>query len=382
MLISQKLVEWSWASIFAFILIERAGVLLNFYSEIPKLLLLSLKYFAILLSLAASIKYQPSVKWKFKPLLLLPLFLISMQALLNITDYTSFQEYQTFFSWLFVTLNCYLVGLKFHLLLRLLLLSNSISLSSVLLGSKAWSIDGRLEFLNLPGRLTGLFGQPNVTALAAAFTIVFLWGKNANRLNLSVAFLVLGLSASLTVISGLVLAGIYLLVFKRFGKLLQLFFHISLLTVSILYPFLIHFSQIDSIEARRFTGRVAIWEWTIQKISEPSFIPQIDLYSKLYQSDSSHIVWFHAHNQFLMNWATGGLSAAMFGICLLLGIVLAAAQGKATSSLKFAIVTILLLNVIFEVPLTLDKLDARLLLLIFVISSISPKESPPTKIHP
>ncbi len=379
---SQKLVEFSWASIFAFILIERAGVLLNFYSEIPKILLLSLKYSAILLSVAALIKFQPSVKWKFKPLLMLPLMLITIQTFLNITSYTSFQEYQTFFSWFFVTLNCYLFGLKFHLLLRLLLLSNSISLLSILLGSKAWSVDGRLEFLSLPGRLTGLFGQPNVTALAAAFTIVHLWGKNANKLNLLVAFIVLGLSASLTVISGLVLAGIYLLVFKRFGKLLQLFFHISLLAISIFYPFLILFSQIDSTEAKRFTGRVAIWDWTIQKITEPSFIPQIDLYSNLYQSESSHIVWFHAHNQFLMNWATGGLSMAIFGICLLLVIILVAVQGKANSSLKFAIVTILLLNVIFEVPLTLDKLDARLLLLIFVISSISPKESSTTKVNP
>jgi hypothetical protein len=66
----------------------------------------------------------------------------------------------------------------------------------------------------------------------------------------------------------------------------------------------------------------------------------------------------------------------------LLVIILVAVQGKANSSLKFAIVTILLLNVIFEVPLTLDKLDARLLLLIFVISSISPKESSTTKVNP
>jgi hypothetical protein len=270
-------------------------------------------------------------------------------------------------------MNALLVGEDYNILLNLLLCANAFSLLSILFGEKAWSEDGRLEFLKLPGRLSGLFGQPNVTALCAAFTI-FCILKNTTKysaLHFIIGIITLILTASLTVLFGILFAILIVLVYNFVGQKLAFILSLSILVFSIVYPFTIRGYEVNFLTTNKFTGRVAIWEWTKKLIFTPGFEPNIDLFNTHFASLSSHIPWFHAHNQFLMNWATGGQMMALAGVSLPLSLILIAFSRSKGSSTSAMVLIILLVNLTFEVPLFLDKLDSRALLLILVIHKVS-----------
>jgi hypothetical protein len=370
---SKNLLALSWVLIFLFILIERLGVLLNIYDSIPKSVLLNLKYSAVLLCFFAMITWKKSEVLTTHSLLLASLLIILIISFSNIKDYGSAINFQEVICWLYVFMNALLVGEDYNILLNLLLCANAFSLLSILFGEKAWSEDGRLEFLKLPGRLSGLFGQPNVTALCAAFTI-FCILKNTTKysaLHFIIGIITLILTASLTVLFGILFAILIVLVYNFVGQKLAFILSLSILVFSIVYPFTIRGYEVNFLTTNKFTGRVAIWEWTKKLIFTPGFEPNIDLFNTHFASLSSHIPWFHAHNQFLMNWATGGQMMALAGVSLPLSLILIAFSRSKGSSTSAMVLIILLVNLTFEVPLFLDKLDSRALLLILVIHKVS-----------
>lgn len=370
---SRNFLELSWIFIFLFILIERLGILLEFYDSLPKSLLLNLKYSAVLLCLFAVFTRNRCKATKLQTYLLASLSMILLISLLNINNYGSVANFQEAISWLYVFMNALLVGTDYQLLVRLLLYANSFSLFSIFLGEKAWSKDDRLQFLDLPGRLTGLFGQPNVTALCAAFTILCLNRKHRKHFgfHLLIATIVLLLTASLTVIFGILFAMLVVLSYRYIGKTVALLSSFSILVFSVVYPFTLRESEVNFLTANQFTGRVAIWGWTKNVITTPGFKPNLNLFNEHLSSLSSHIPWFHAHNQFLMNWATGGLVMATFGVTLPLILIVLAFNQDERLKTGVAAIIILVVNLSFEVPLFLDKLDARTLLLVLVIHKVS-----------
>jgi hypothetical protein len=72
-----------------------------------------------------------------------------------------------------------------------------------------------------------------------------------------------------------------------------------------------------------------------------------------------------------MNWATGGLVMATFGVTLPLILIVLAFNQEERLKTGVAAIVILVVNLSFEVPLFLDKLDARTLLLVLVIHKVS-----------
>jgi hypothetical protein len=299
--------------------------------------------------------------------------IILLISLLNINDYGLAVNYQEAISWLYVFMNTLLAGIDYKMLVRLLLYANSFSFFSILLGEKAWSRDDRLQFLDLPGRLTGLFGQPNVTALCAAFTILCLTRKHSKNFgfHLLIAIITMLLTASLTVLFGILIAMLVVLSYRYVGKTAALIFSFSTVVFSAVYPFTLKESEVNFLTANQFTGRVAIWEWTKSVITTPGFKPNLNLFNEHLFSLSSPIPWFHAHNQFLMNWATGGLIMAIVSVTLPLILILIAFNQDERLKTGVAVIVILAVNLTFEVPLFLDKLDARTLLLVLVIHKVS-----------
>ncbi|MEB0265470.1 hypothetical protein [Cryobacterium sp. 10I5] len=237
-----------------------------------------------------------------------------------------------------------------------------LSLASIALGQSAFSIDARNVFVE--GRLTGVFGHPNLSGMAAALTIVLAAHRRkvVSVVGISAIVVVVG-SLSLTSLVSLALG--LIVVWTRPVRAVKLVI-LALVTASYFAPLVLASLSSSEADLHLFTGRVAVWEWVLSQHFDPTIGGGLSAFTSL--SRLGQIPWVHAHNQLLMDVATGGGTLAALTVIWI--IVLGRSAVNAESVLPLAVWAMLIIHSITEVPFFVDYPGGRLLLLTLSIGAI------------
>lgn len=238
-------------------------------------------------------------------------------------------------------------------------------LTPFVLGSAAFSVDER-SLLSL-GRLTGVFGHPNLTGMAGALVVVLAWRHPGRRLACVVAIGCLALTASLT---GMVAAaaGVASLMLGSSAPARRAL--TTAVVVALAAPALVAFLAPEWLTAGLFTGRGAVWLWVAQSDLDRVRGAGTELFDAL-RGSWFPIGWYHGHNQVLNDIAVGGVSLLATTAALLGRLRHLVADRRA-----FAVWTVLAVTCITETPLHLDYPGSRVLLVgLVVIVLLSRKES-------
>lgn len=238
-----------------------------------------------------------------------------------------------------------------------LFLTSTISLVTIWFGYKAFSIDEK-SLLSL-GRLTGIFGHPNITGASAALLVLLLVSnKKINTLPFFTACALMLASLSTTSILALTASLIVLKISSPKIKLLV--FWLSMFSLFI--PLLLISFKIP-VDTSLFTGRVKIWEWLSNYKVDFLNGSGLGLFETLHRS--GQIPWVHTHNDLLMELTTGGLFA---GITFILTVALLGFISlRSETNLSFAAWVFLVVTCFSEIPIFLDYPGGRTL---FAIVSI------------
>ena len=249
-------------------------------------------------------------------------------------------------------------------LLKWLLVASTFSL---VFGSAAISVDSRSWLIG--GRLTGVFGHPNVTGMAAiACVVLCIWLKETKTLFFVNACLVVVLSLSLTSLVALSAALlIWLLKSQRAKKLVTVS-----LAAATLIPIVLTFAIGLHIDESLFTGRAGVW-WILAHFDTPvlsGFGPGF-IQSLL---DGGDIPWFHAHDEIIMEYVSGGVPMLLTGIAVIFALAIKA--NRKSDGLAQAVAVAFFVYAITEVPLFLDNTLARLPLAFIMLGTILAQSNP------
>lgn len=251
--------------------------------------------------------------------------------------------------------------------LRVLMLVSLLSLA----GPRAFSYDVRVV-LPLPGRLTGALGHPNVTGPAAGLLLLLTPPRLRWRvvLDLALATLVLLLTLSYTALVALTVAAALLRV--RSQQVRRPIVPLGVILMAA--PWLLVRFAPGIIGPELFTGRGAIWEWALKVHKESWQGLGIGLFGQL-RGSVLPIKWFHAHNQFVMDWITGGWVLALATSAVVLGLGLGARA--ATDRRALSCWLVLVLTSFTEVPFFLDFPGARVYLVVVLAALCLPGSGVP-----
>ncbi|MFB9818551.1 hypothetical protein [Arthrobacter ramosus] len=227
------------------------------------------------------------------------------------------------------------------------------SLLTLLGGANALSVDERSLFL-LDGRLRGVYGHPNITGMVAVIALLLAIGNSRWKkvdVVLSVAVIASAVSLTSLVAAALGLAAWSLrsLLARRIAWVVGL--------ASLFVPALAVVMLGPRLDPALLTGRAAAWEWVLGlQIPVVSGLG-IGLFDSL--GAGKFVQWFHAHNQFIMDFSTGGLPLAglTLGILAVLGFWAASTRDRRPFVMWF----VLILQCFTEVPLWLGYPNGTLL---------------------
>lgn len=244
------------------------------------------------------------------------------------------------------------------------LLRGGIAVSLIMIAASpvAFTVDSRV-LIDSPGRLSGAFGHPNVTATAAGALMILSFGeKRLATLDRLLAGAGLVLSASLT--AGIAVAAA-LCVFrvrsrgKRFAVVaggLAAFASVAIYSVVLGQRF----------EPTTATNRGEIWNWSAGAVSQHDGFG-IATFALIREQTS--LEWFHAHNQMLMDLVTGGWVLALASIVLVTSLGITAVEVGTRSGLSVWV--LLMLSAAAEVPFFYDYPGYRLILLFVLAVAVS-----------
>ena len=214
-----------------------------------------------------------------------------------------------------------------------------------LLWGAGYSVDERS--LLTVGRLTGVFGHPNVTGIAAVLLIILASTKlKPSKSAMFAGASVLALSVSLTAFIALGLAVLVYFAGRLAGRVSAL-----VLVVASAVPIYLVFGGNLGLDYSLFTGRVSIWVWLSQVQINPLQGNGIGFFQAFL--DERAINWFHAHNQFVMDFATQGMPGLFLTAALIASIFWATWNSPNVSA--FTLLAILLIEMTTEIPLYLDS---------------------------
>lgn len=225
-------------------------------------------------------------------------------------------------------------------------------LTPFVLGPAAFSVDER-SLLSI-GRLTGVFGHPNLTGMAGALVVVLAWRRPGRRLALVAAVGCLALTASLT---GLVAAAAGVASLRLGSSTAARRALTAVVVVTLAAPALVAFLAPEWLTAGLFTGRGAVWLWVAQMDLDRFRGAGTELFDAL-RGSWFPIGWYHAHNQVLNDIAVGGVS-----LLATTALVLGRLRHLVADRRAFALWIVLGVSCLTETPLHLDYPGSRVLLL-------------------
>lgn len=236
------------------------------------------------------------------------------------------------------------------------------SVATIAFGELAFSVDPRS--IVDAGRLTGVFGHPNVTGVAAALAaLVNMFGprRKFRRFFVVVALIVCLLSLSLTAILSLIFGFSVTLV--RSVRVRWTAWTFGIVAFFIVPLIVILFDVL--LDPIFLTGRAEIWIW-LYDVSDISAVGEgLDLFNG--HRDYALIPWFHAHNQALMSLVTVGV----LGMVLVASLVwILGVHAVRPGGVQFAVWIVLIVHSITEVPIHIDYPGARLFLFVLVAGVI------------
>lgn len=250
---------------------------------------------------------------------------------------------------------------------RLLVTGAVTSLATLPLGQAALSTDAR-SVAGLAGRLTGIYGHPNVTGLAAALLVVLAWRNAERHLGLVVALVLLALCASITAVAAGV-AGIAALYGWRSPRVRP--FVSATAFTALLGPIVLVHLVPATLNPTWFTGRVGIWRWSAEVQVDPWFGAGTDLFTRL-RGSVFPITWVHAHDQMIMDLLTGGILLATATALLIVALWALVPSARAAALWATMVVT-----ACSEVPFDLSYPGARIVLLGAVVAVLLAREPEP-----
>lgn len=238
-----------------------------------------------------------------------------------------------------------------------LLVTSAISLSTLALGDAGLSHDAR-TLPGLSGRLKGIYGHPNVTAIAGVLLLVTAFrGPKKRTAGVIVGVSTMAATASLTgVLAALVALSALWLGRSKAGR--------SGLTFALLLGLATPALIARNADPALFTGRVHIWNWAL----ELSFDRWNGIGSAVFsdlRGSLFPISWFHAHNQILMDYVTGGRVLVIVTLALILALRMVSRESYA-----FALWSVLAIVSITEIPMTMDYPGARVIILSMTLIGI------------
>lgn len=247
------------------------------------------------------------------------------------------------------------------------------SLVTVLGGTSALSVDERSLFL-LDGRLRGVFGHANMTGLVAvaAFLLALGSSRRWKRVDLVLSICVVAAATSLTSLAAAVLGLTAWFVRERMARLLVL----AAGLLSLFIPAILVLNMGSKLDPALFTGRAGAWQWSLSL----DFPPFTGLGTGLFDTlgAGKFVPWFHAHNQVIMDYVTGGWPLLCTTVVLLASVGFWAVGAKEHRQL--AMWCVLVLQCATEVPLTFSypsgSMLSSALILVLVIRGRDVSEKP------
>lgn len=296
-----------------------------------------------------------------------PLVIVLLSGLLPIVQYL-LNGHSIEISWLIAHAVLFLFiflrpAYDLQILFRCLVLVMILSIGTMFLGQAAFSLDERNVFAS--GRLTGVLGHPNLSGMAAAIAIVVaIHLGRARSLQMALSLVVLVGSLSLTSMVCLAV-GLALIATapSRQWRNLVIFGGVA----AYLAPATWVFAGMNSLSSDLFTGRVAVWEWVANQPFNRAIGEGLNVFTS--HSAIGAIPWVHAHNQFLMDLASGGIVLAALTVSLF--VALGKRANVSGNLLALAIWGMLLVQSITEVPLFADYFGGRLILTLVAILLIT-----------
>lgn len=238
------------------------------------------------------------------------------------------------------------------------------SVVSIVFGANAFLVDPRNLFFS--GRLTGVLGHPNLTGIAAVLGILLCLSNRRLLSALGVSsIIVLLCSFSITSFVALAVGGVLIYTTNRALRASAALLALT----SYFVPLLLVALFARGLNVQLFTGRVAVWEWIASLHFNALFGNGLTLFED--QAARHWIPWVHAHNQLLMDLATGGLILASVTIIIVLALWSRALS--AIDPLPLSICAILTVHCFSEVPFFLDSPSGRLVLLVPLVLTILSK---------
>ena len=255
---------------------------------------------------------------------------------------------------------------------RILKFTLSYSLISALLGNVAFSPDSRLINFGFTGRLLGFFGHPNVTAFAAILLLLLCFKLRLHFVWIILSAAILFLTASFTGLLAIGIGCVVAILARILPGKITIIIGLCIVAAIPVTPFLTNNNVHTLSDLRVFSYRVEIWRWCFQQLHLSGFHSIPNIFASNLQSQS--IFWTHAHNQALMDLLTGGIYKSFLTLLLLFSFLYACIKKNSGVGSSFSLImwSTLAVSSISEVPLYMDKIDARALLLsIFLVCILS-----------
>lgn len=220
------------------------------------------------------------------------------------------------------------------------------SVATLLGGAQALAVDERSLFV-LDGRLRGVFGHANMTGLVAVATLLLAlgatkWRKFDLALSICVALAAMSLTSLVAACVGLAAW----LVRARAARFTVLVIGVF----SLFVPMILVLLMGAKLDSQLFTGRSGTWQWALSL----DFDRFTGLGTGLFETlgAGKFVPWFHAHNQVIMDYVTGGWPLAAATILLLASI--GAWAASAQDPRQLVMWCVLVLQCLTEVPLILN----------------------------
>lgn len=239
-----------------------------------------------------------------------------------------------------------------------LVLSMSISLIlAVVMPEAVFSLDARAVISAL-GRFKGVWGHPNIMGTVAVLGVILHKSSRRPRYALSISCGV----ALITLSYGAILSGVAALIYWRFARN-QTWPVVVAVAGAASIPLMLALSA--AVPGHYFTGRVTIWRTALEVGGADRFGSGLTFYQDRLAADV-HIGAYHAHNQILQGYATGGILLACAAVVTLLVMAISARE-----AIGRTVVVVITVTAAVEVPLLLDFPGSRMVLLLLVMTVIA-----------
>ncbi|WP_419202770.1 hypothetical protein [Paenarthrobacter nitroguajacolicus] len=220
------------------------------------------------------------------------------------------------------------------------------SVATLLGGAQALAVDERSLFV-LDGRLRGVFGHANMTGLVAVATLLLALGATKwRKFDLVLSVCVVLAAMSLTSLAAACIGLAAWLVRARAARLAVLVLGL----ISLFVPMILVLTMGSRLDPQLFTGRSGTWQWALSL----DFDRFTGLGTGLFETlgAGKFVPWFHAHNQVIMDYVTGGWPLATATVLLLASI--GAWAVSAHDPRQLVLWCVLVLQCLTEVPLILN----------------------------